>query len=82
MRRSASRSPWRCHWPEAVVDQQLQTLALNRRQYLRHHFIDQILNGEQRGWFSSIAFQHIRQLNLIHQFDQLIGMLASWWLSV
>jgi hypothetical protein len=65
-----------------VVDQQLQPFALNDGQDFRHHFIDQILNGEEGGvpfqksfssMFASWISSTIRTSESAWQ--------ASWWLS-
>ena len=63
---------------KVVFDQQLQTLALNRRQNVRHHFVNQILNGEQR-WlaFPGIILQNIRQLNFIYHTHQNIRLVRQ-----
>lgn len=63
---------------QRVIDKQLQTLALHRRQHLRYDVVDQLLHREQRlAGFPCIAFQQVGELNIIDQFDQLIGMLRQ-----
>ena len=54
-----------------VVDQQLESLALDHRQDFRHHLINQVLDGEERrGALPDVILQHVRKLDFVHQTNQ------------
>ena len=68
---------------EVVVDQQLQPFALNDREHLRNHFIDQILDRKERwGTFPDVIFQHVCKLDFVDHTHKRLGLarqLLAFW---
>ena len=61
-----------------VVDQQLKPFALDHWQHFRHHFINQILDREERrGAFPDVILQHVRKLDFVYQTNQGVCLAAQ-----